>query len=497
MKRKIAVEVISFLFIFLFVYAALNKLWEYQKFTIQIGQSPLLTGFGGWLPPMVIGAELLLAAMLITDRFRKFALYGSFSLMVMFTIYIAAILNLGSFIPCSCGGVLENLGWTEHLVFNTVFVALALIAIILYRDEKPLRQVPLKRKAFTTSGSLIGSMAVMAGLIFFSGVLKDKRGSFLRLFPSHPVLEEKSYDIKYNSYYLAGGTKHHIYLGNTSSPLHLLVLNTVSGDSQHVKLDIEGIMEQKFWSLRVAVDSPFYYAYDGAVPRIYKGNVGDWHAERFAYDQEYFLDLKPIGASSFFIKSLNGQTSESMLGKISLDSPYYNFDRSLLKKQVDGFFCTDGTMLYNQHLNKLIYVYRYRNEYILMDTTLKNSTSAHTIDTITTAKIKIATLAGGNTRKMAAPPLTVNKRGATYKNWLFVQSDLLAKNEHPRAHDKVSVIDVYSLPDGNYNFSFYIYDYADKESLRQFKVYENTMVALFATHVQLYKLREKYFPLQR
>jgi len=338
-------------------------------------------------------------------------------------------------------------------------------------------------------------MAVMAGLIFFSGVLRDKRGSFLRLFPSHPVLEEQQSNIGYNSYYLAGGTNHHIYLGNTTAPLHMLVLNTVNGDSQHVKLDIEGVMEQKFWSLRIAVDSPYYYAYDGAVPRIYKGNVVDWRAKRFAHDEEYFLDLVPIAQNSFFIKSLDGQTSESMLGKITPDSPYYQFDRSLLTKQVDGFFCTDGTMLHNREANKLIYLYRYRNEYIIMDTTLQFIGHNHTIDTISKAQIKIATLAGGNTRKMAAPPLTVNKRGATFQNWLFVQSNLLAKNEHPEAHKKASVIDVYSLPEGNYQFSFYIYHFAGTEPLRQFRIYGQTMVARFDTHVQLYRLRKEYFPI--
>jgi hypothetical protein len=35
-----------------------------------------------------------------------------------FTTYIILILNFSSFIPCSCGGILEKLGWTEHLIFN-------------------------------------------------------------------------------------------------------------------------------------------------------------------------------------------------------------------------------------------------------------------------------------------------------------------------------------------------------------------------------------------
>jgi hypothetical protein len=62
---------------------------------------------------------------------RLMALYASFSIMVMFTTYIIAILNFSTYIPCSCGGVLEKLTWTEHLIFNICFVLLAYIGIIL------------------------------------------------------------------------------------------------------------------------------------------------------------------------------------------------------------------------------------------------------------------------------------------------------------------------------------------------------------------------------
>ena len=191
----------------------------------------------------------------------------------MFTIYIAAILKLGSFIPCSYGGVLEKLGWTKHLIFNGVFVLMFLLAIVLYKKQVEPVQPTKRTTAVIVSGSFISSTVVMVGLIFFSGVLRDKRGSFLRVFPSHPVLEDMVLDVRYNSYYLAGGTARHIYLGNYSSPLRMQVLNATDTTTQVVKLDIEGIMDQKSSPVRIAVDSPYFYAYDGAVPRIYKGTV--------------------------------------------------------------------------------------------------------------------------------------------------------------------------------------------------------------------------------
>src|SRR5882757_5957191 len=136
MKRKIAIEIIVFLFILLFTYASFNKLLDYQKFTIQIGQSPLLTGFGGSIPWMVITVELLISALLVIPRLRLVAFFGAFSLMVMFTAYIVAILNFSSYIPCSCGGVLAKLGWTEHLYFNAAFILFGLAGIILEASQQ-------------------------------------------------------------------------------------------------------------------------------------------------------------------------------------------------------------------------------------------------------------------------------------------------------------------------------------------------------------------------
>jgi uncharacterized membrane protein YphA (DoxX/SURF4 family) len=135
MKRVLFLEILSFLFVLLFVYAALTKLFDYQKFTVQIGQSPLLTGFGNLIAPAVIGTELVIAVMFSFQKLRLLAFFSAFSLMTMFTAYIILMLNFSSFIPCSCGGVLEKLGWTEHVIFNGIFVLLGLAGIVLQAQQ--------------------------------------------------------------------------------------------------------------------------------------------------------------------------------------------------------------------------------------------------------------------------------------------------------------------------------------------------------------------------
>jgi hypothetical protein len=80
----------------------------------------------------VPAVEVLVAATLIFPKTRLAGLYGCFLLMVMFSTYIVIILNFSQYVPCSCGGILENMSWSQHLVFNIVCTGLAATAVIIY-----------------------------------------------------------------------------------------------------------------------------------------------------------------------------------------------------------------------------------------------------------------------------------------------------------------------------------------------------------------------------
>ena len=125
------VTIICFAFILLFVYAATSKLADYDKFIVQLRQSPMLTAFAEiivWLIPMI---EIIISILLLFPASALLGLYGSFSLMVTFTFYIITIQNFSEYVPCSCGGILEYLNWNEHLYFNIGFIILAIAGILL------------------------------------------------------------------------------------------------------------------------------------------------------------------------------------------------------------------------------------------------------------------------------------------------------------------------------------------------------------------------------
>lgn len=129
--KNIIIESCVFAYIVLFAYAAFSKLAAYETFTIQLGQSPLLSSFAGWVAWLIPGIEILIAVLLIFIRTRFVALVSAFGLMTMFSVYIYIILNYSEFIPCSCGGILEKMNWNQHLIFNVLFCVLAAIAITL------------------------------------------------------------------------------------------------------------------------------------------------------------------------------------------------------------------------------------------------------------------------------------------------------------------------------------------------------------------------------
>jgi uncharacterized membrane protein YphA (DoxX/SURF4 family) len=134
--RQFLVDLILFLFILLFVYAASNKLMDFENFEIQLGKSPVLSDFAHFVAWSIPTTELSIAILLIFKNSQLIALYASFSLMVMFSAYIVVILNFSEYIPCSCGGILEHMTWTQHLWFNMSFVVFGIMAVLFYPNTQ-------------------------------------------------------------------------------------------------------------------------------------------------------------------------------------------------------------------------------------------------------------------------------------------------------------------------------------------------------------------------
>ena len=133
-----------YFFIILFVYAAVSKLTDFENFQVQVAQSPLLSAFATPIAYGVVLGELIIALMLCFTKSRLLGLYLFLGFMTAFTVYIFLILNYSPFVPCSCGGVLEKMGWREHLWFNGV-VCLVTVFIIITDNNTLSSSFRMKR----------------------------------------------------------------------------------------------------------------------------------------------------------------------------------------------------------------------------------------------------------------------------------------------------------------------------------------------------------------
>jgi hypothetical protein len=337
--------------------------------------------------------------------------------------------------------------------------------------------------------------ALVITLYALSEKIVHEPGSFLRIYRKNAAVISNEMELDVNSYYIAGIDDEHIYLGNLTNPRFLIVTNLSLTDSQHVVINLRGLEGRRVYSpSRIKIAPPYFYYVDGITPCILRGKIGEWVADRFMHDSAYFDIAEVISPSSFAVRTHKASTLENVLAKVQDQQPHIKHAPDLLQKQIDGVFCNDGMLCYNKNLNRLIYTHYYRNEYIVYDTNLNLDYRGHTIDTFSIAQIKSAYIPSTNTYKLTQRKIT-NKASSTSGNYLYVDSNLLAKNDNKVAHKLLSIIDVYDLSDNKYLFSFTVPKHSLTESkFRDFQVYQNRiLIAIYKNYIVKYDLQPVYF----
>lgn len=338
--------------------------------------------------------------------------------------------------------------------------------------------------------------AVLLGIYASSPMSGDiYRAGFDRRFTMPSSLVQKAgLDLKYNSFYLAGAADTSIYLGNVTAPF-LMSLTGVSLKKLHqvrmqIPNEVNVLNSQKF---RVVVDSPYFYLFNGTTPQILAGTLETLVAEQIVSDQPYFFDeAVPIATMSFVVRSYNNGQKSYELAKRTIDSPYFRFENSLLRKQIDGIFCLDGQLQYSKDLKRVVYHHFYRNEIVIADSNLNLVERGHTIDSFSHANIKVATLGSENRTMLTGTPIQINRKACVFGRFLLVNSNLLARNEDRNMFFRNSVIDVYDLMNLEYRSSFYLPHYRDKPA-KEFLLFKGMIVALYGRTLVTYELQSDLF----
>lgn len=479
-NKKTIQLIVSYLFIILYVYSSASKLLEFHDFQTQLGQSPLLGSYAIIISYGVIVLEITISVLLIFEKSRKIGLFAAYTLMVMFTAYIIIILNFTAFTPCSCGGVLESMGWTEHLIFNIAFIVLALVAVY-------------EKSALKLLIVLFGSGIFSVTILFLLSEKEIKQNNaFQRKYIPHGLQKIGSYQLESNAYYIAGVDDSLIYLGNYNAPLILKAVMRNLKKSEFIDIVFDAY-DLPYKRLLIEVNSPYFYMADGSVPVLFRGSVTDWKTKLFMKDKAYFQQFKSVDSSKLIFTTTSSKTKSTALGVfLNLDdSVSFKLSEGIIKKQIEGTFDTDGILLWNKERRQSIYVYYYRNQYEITDSDLHPFSRGKTIDTISKANIDVAYYKKDKTYKKGKSTL-VNLFAATWGNNLMIHSDRLGKHESADVLESASIIDHYDILKIEYIQSFYFY-HQYNQKLKEFRLVNDTIIAIVDDKLWMYKIKPKYF----
>lgn len=347
----------------------------------------------------------------------------------------------------------------------------------------------------TKIAGLLGCMAFGVLFMVYLHYLSDKlihyHNSFVRRYPQHVAQQSAQADLKYNSYYFAGTAQGRVYLGNYTAPLQVMELDSTL---QSIKIHRITLNQSSlpFKSPQLKVEGHSFLLYEGSVPYIFKGSSDDWKGALVHNSGQQFSHLVPMDNKQAAVRFIDEKSGGNIIGSIELGSnASQKINTALLEGQFDNTFSTDGALLFSSSLQELVYVYTYRNQFIVARKDLELKFRGNTIDTVSKAKIKLATIPGTGLKTFAEPPLVVNKTSAVEGNYLFINSQLPGQYDAEELWRSAAIIDIYDLTDKSYRSSFPIY-HIGKEHLRSLAVIDNKVYALIGNFIVCYRI-EGYF----
>jgi putative oxidoreductase len=133
--KGIIINIAAFSIFTLFVYTGVNKLISFDFTLKDLNRSPLLGNYALLIAILVPLLELLTAAMLMIPKYKKTGFLLAFFLMLTFTLYVGYVLSFTNQRPCTCGGIIRQLSWPNHLILNITFLILSTLGWLLHNRK--------------------------------------------------------------------------------------------------------------------------------------------------------------------------------------------------------------------------------------------------------------------------------------------------------------------------------------------------------------------------
>lgn len=481
--KYIFTHIVSIVLIFIWVYAAISKALTFETFQAQLAQSPIVSPWTGVISYGLIFIEIFVSVLLILPKYRRLGLFFSIILISSMTFYIFMVLKFSPYIPCSCGGILEKMNWSQHLIFNCVILIVSFLSYLMVSS--------LNFKQFVKGllATLLGGILVFIGFIF-EDKTQNFSNSFIRKYNSF-VLELKSeLSLRNSSLYFSGYDKFNLYLSDRKAPLYVFTLSKSKNEIQTHNITLDSY-DFPFNDVVIEVDPPNFWLIDRSIPAFFKGDIKDWHASFVETNLEKsFSKFKIINDSILILRLRKPNLFENTICKLKYDSDsvkFIKFYNEILTKQIDGIFDTDGILINKSNVPEFCYLYYYRNEYICLNTNTSETTKGNTIDPFNKAQIEIVLDKSTGENRLKSNQLIVNKNAAISNDLLFVNSNIKGMYENEEMWSNASIIDVYDLNNNSYISSFYIHHLGGLP-LREMLIVDNQLYVLFGNKLRIYTL---------
>lgn len=352
---------------------------------------------------------------------------------------------------------------------------------------------PIKALAICFLSS-ITTVGIMYGI---HHQVKPTKNDFMRSFVRSGVLQQHALERAVAGYQIIGTFPNKIILSNPQKPDTLVSLSDTLTDRQYHLLtttDQTTIIP----GTQISMDSTRLYAFTPYSKKLYTGTFPEGVLSPLKHELSGSATQICALDSPFFIlrtyTGFNASTAQAELQRYSITVPTISSPITFtLQKQKEVQFSTKGHLLYNRYLQRLIYVYLYRNQFDVMDTTLQRVLEGNTLDTIKQVNLTPHKNLTTDITVLANKLPVVNRAVCTTDSLLYIHSGMMADNETLKAFKKNNVVDIYNLANGSYQFSFYIPNYKE-QSLHSFKVYQDKLIVLYRYAIVIYTMPERQTP---
>ncbi|WP_133177525.1 hypothetical protein [Chitinophaga parva] len=332
-----------------------------------------------------------------------------------------------------------------------------------------------------------GILGVMLMLLIFaiSAFKNNRKNHFIRLFPPHSIWVSKRVDLKVNSYYFAGKSSSNVYLANYTNFNYIFYSNFDLSDTGHLLMHVPYFEGVNYDKVLTKIDFPHIWMFDPVGKFCLFGNIETdaFSAKRLL---QSFAGLEVGSNSNLIYQTYDRINNTLLLNENNLTDSNSNHALYPLGSPADGLYGSDGKIHITEN-GRIVYVYRYKNIVLSLDSNLKLLNSFTTIDSNSVAKVKAKYIASQNKITMAKPPLVANEESVVDDALLYIKSPLLADNESKGDFERADPVDIYDLQKGMYKFSIYL-PKLDGKGCKSFIVKGGYLVALYDHTLVSFKL---------